>query len=104
MPPVSFAGASTRKILVEPRRFDRYGTLFFLLLFDIDDFNKINDACGHQGGDEVLRRLGRRSLDRVRSLDEAHRVGGEEFAVVRACRDWTMPAASITQCGPCPMP
>ncbi len=70
------------KMLAELSRFDRYATPFSLVLFDIDDFKKINDTCGHQVGDEVLRRLGRLTLDMVRSLDEAYRVGGEEFAVV----------------------
>lgn len=70
------------KMLAELSRFDRYGTPFSLVLFDIDDFKKINDTCGHQVGDEVLHRLGRLTLAMVRSLDEAYRVGGEEFAVV----------------------
>ncbi|WP_029457155.1 sensor domain-containing diguanylate cyclase [Solidesulfovibrio alcoholivorans] len=70
------------KMLAELSRFDRYGTPLSLVLFDIDDFKKINDSCGHQVGDEVLRRLGGLTLAMVRSLDEAYRVGGEEFAVV----------------------
>jgi diguanylate cyclase (GGDEF)-like protein len=70
------------KMLAELSRFDRYATPFSLVLFDIDDFKRINDTYGHQVGDEVLRRLGRLTLDMVRSLDEAYRVGGEEFAMV----------------------
>ncbi len=52
------------------------------MLFDIDDFKKVNDGYGHQVGDEVLRQLGQLALAEVRAVDAAYRVGGEEFAVV----------------------
>ncbi|WP_428564525.1 MAG: sensor domain-containing diguanylate cyclase [Solidesulfovibrio sp. DCME] len=70
------------KMQVELDRFVRYGTPFSLVLFDIDDFKRINDTYGHQLGDEVLRQLGRLTLSMVRSVDEAYRIGGEEFAVI----------------------
>lgn len=70
------------KMVRELSRLDRYGTPFSLILFDIDDFKKINDTYGHTTGDDVLRGLGRLTRDAVRSLDVAYRVGGEEFAVV----------------------
>ncbi|MEA4858358.1 diguanylate cyclase [Solidesulfovibrio sp.] len=70
------------KMLVELDRFVRYGTPFSLVLFDIDDFKRINDTYGHPFGDEVLRRLGYLTLGMVRSVDEAYRIGGEEFALI----------------------
>lgn len=72
----------SEKMQVELERFTRYGASFSLVLFDIDDFKRINDAYGHQVGDEVLRGLGRLTLAAVRSVDEAYRIGGEEFAVI----------------------
>ncbi|HMN45451.1 MAG TPA: GGDEF domain-containing protein [Povalibacter sp.] len=54
-----------------------------LLLIDIDHFKAYNDHCGHQAGDECLRRVAR-SLKRTarRPLDVTARYGGEEFAIV----------------------
>jgi diguanylate cyclase (GGDEF)-like protein len=54
-----------------------------LLLIDIDHFKTYNDRCGHQAGDECLRRVAR-SLTRTarRPLDVTARYGGEEFAIV----------------------
>lgn len=72
----------SEKMQVELERFTRYGAPFSLALFDIDDFKHINDAYGHQVGDEVLRGLGQLTLAAVRSVDEAYRIGGEEFAVI----------------------
>jgi diguanylate cyclase (GGDEF)-like protein len=53
-----------------------------LLLFDLDNFKKINDTEGHPVGDQVLRSVARVALGQVRLGEEAFRVGGEEFAVV----------------------
>ena len=53
-----------------------------LILFDLDDFKKVNDEEGHLVGDEVLREVGRVLMRVVRADDEVFRVGGEEFAVV----------------------
>lgn len=53
-----------------------------ILLFDLDDFKKLNDAFGHNTGDEALRAFAsvlRRSL---RASDYVGRWGGEEFLVV----------------------
>jgi ribonuclease P protein subunit RPR2 len=53
-----------------------------LVLFDLDDFKRINDEKGHVVGDQVLREVGRVLLRAVRADDEVFRVGGEEFAIV----------------------
>lgn len=53
-----------------------------LLITDIDRFKAINDAYGHDGGDEVLREFARRLRKTVRGIDLACRFGGEEFVVV----------------------
>lgn len=53
-----------------------------LVLFDIDHFKGINDACGHEAGDEVLREVVRRTVSVVRPADRLYRFGGEEFVLL----------------------
>ena len=56
-----------------------------VVYFDIDDFKKINDTCGHTCGDYVLNTLG--SVINgigLRPRDLAGRFGGEEFLIVLA--------------------
>ena len=53
-----------------------------VMITDIDRFKSINDAHGHDGGDEVLREFARRLRKNVRGIDLACRYGGEEFVVV----------------------
>ena len=60
----------------------RYGTKFSVLLFDIDRFKDVNDQHGHPAGDAVLRATARLIRDSLREVDFAARYGGEEFAVI----------------------
>lgn len=53
-----------------------------VLMVDIDHFKAVNDTHGHDIGDEVLREMGQRLKNLVRSHDLAARLGGEEFVVV----------------------
>lgn len=53
-----------------------------LVLFDIDNFKRINDDYGHQAGDRVLRELAIVANTAIRSSDALFRWGGEEFAVL----------------------
>lgn len=54
---------------------------FGLIVFDIDNFKKLNDRYGHPAGDEVLKKLSGLVLERVRDIDLAARWGGEEIAI-----------------------
>jgi diguanylate cyclase (GGDEF)-like protein len=68
------------KTLVEESKRD--GRTFALLYIDLDGFKDINDACGHEVGDKVLKEVGNRLQQSVRETDFAARLGGDEFAMV----------------------
>jgi diguanylate cyclase (GGDEF)-like protein len=70
------------ELALEWRRAERVGDPLALILLDIDNFKTINDTQGHQGGDEVLRKVGEVLAASVRQVDLAARYGGEEFAVI----------------------
>lgn len=53
-----------------------------LLLLDLDRFKDVNDALGHQVGDEVLKLISDRLGRSVKEADLVARLGGDEFAVV----------------------
>lgn len=60
----------------------RTGTSFALVMLDLDRFKEINDAFGHQAGDDLLRQVGTRIKEIVRGTDTVARLGGDEFAVL----------------------
>jgi diguanylate cyclase (GGDEF)-like protein len=53
-----------------------------LLMFDIDEFKRVNDICGHAVGDQILVAIAELTSSLVRSSDVVCRLGGEEFAVI----------------------
>jgi diguanylate cyclase (GGDEF)-like protein len=53
-----------------------------LLMMDIDDFKDINDAFGHEVGDEVLKLFAHCITANKRAYDIFGRIGGEEFAML----------------------
>lgn len=66
----------------EMARFKRYGSGVSLILFDVDNFKKINDDFGHRAGDKVLREIGLVVSSAIRECDSLYRIGGEEFAII----------------------
>lgn len=66
----------------EVTRSVRYGISLCVVLFDIDNFKKINDTFGHQTGDVVLKEIAAISQSRAREVDTVGRWGGEEFIVI----------------------
>lgn len=62
--------------------FQRYGSVFSVLMVDVDHFKAINDRLGHLAGDHVLRRIAGIIRSALREVDSVGRYGGEEFLVV----------------------
>ena len=53
-----------------------------LLVFDLDNFKKINDSLGHQIGDAILCQVAQRMLLLGRKQDTVYRLGGDEFSII----------------------
>jgi len=66
----------------EIQRSRRYGVDLALLVIDVDDFKRLNDALGHLMGDRVLRAMADTLRRSVRAFDVCTRFGGEEFAIL----------------------
>ncbi|UJF28435.1 sensor domain-containing diguanylate cyclase [Planococcus sp. 107-1] len=55
---------------------------FSMLVLDIDHFKSINDAFGHQTGDETLKKLAETVQAMLGDKDHCFRYGGEEFVLL----------------------
>lgn len=84
-----FAKAET-----EFNRSIRYKHSLSILLFDIDNFKKINDTYGHQMGDEVLTTFARTVSSLLRESDIFGRYGGDEYIAMLCETDYE--SAKIT--------
>jgi diguanylate cyclase (GGDEF)-like protein len=60
----------------------RYERELSLVLFDLDHFKKVNDTCGHEAGDAVLKTFAGLLQETARKADIICRIGGDEFAVI----------------------
>ena len=56
-----------------------------LLYVDLDQFKVVNDTCGHQAGDRLMRDVTSLLRARVRTQDTIARLGGDEFGILLDC-------------------
>ena len=53
-----------------------------VMYLDLDQFKVINDTCGHQAGDSLLKQITSVLQTRIRTSDTLARLGGDEFGVL----------------------
>lgn len=80
------------RLETERSRMERYGSVFSLILGDVDHFKAINDTFGHQGGDCALRHVADTLRRNLRAEDLCARWGGEEFLML-------LPETDLDQAG-----
>jgi diguanylate cyclase (GGDEF)-like protein/PAS domain S-box-containing protein len=61
------------------------------LYLDLDQFKVVNDTCGHEAGDRLLKQVTSVVQTRIRTTDTLARLGGDEFGVL--LRDCTLETA-----------
>lgn len=60
----------------------RQRTLGAVMVIDVDNFKDVNDALGHDAGDELLKLAASRLKQCLKSDDTIARVGGDEFVIL----------------------
>lgn len=53
-----------------------------IIVFDVDNFKRVNDRYGHLAGDDVLKNVATLFAKEIRIEDTLARIGGEEFCVI----------------------
>jgi diguanylate cyclase (GGDEF)-like protein len=81
-----------QRLKAEISRSERKGLDLIVVLIDVNDFKLINDTCGHQAGDTVLKEFAKRLNHATRGSDLAARWGGDEFMML------------LVDCGPDQLP
>lgn len=56
--------------------------LIAVIFIDMDNFKRVNDICGHQAGDELIKLFANRVSNTLREHDTLARLGGDEFVVL----------------------
>lgn len=62
--------------------FIKNGSIFSVIMIDLDNFKTINDRYGHDVGDDVLKTFSQTLKFSIRTDDLACRLGGDEFFII----------------------
>jgi diguanylate cyclase (GGDEF)-like protein len=73
--------AFTELVEYEMLRSEREELPFSLAYLDLDNFKQVNDSCGHNSGDELLKSIVANIVINLRKTDVVGRLGGDEFAI-----------------------
>lgn len=82
------------------------GSPFALMLIDLDNFKKVNDACSHLVGDKFLAAMAESMREGLGNHGVLYRLGGDEFTVlteIAAIEDEIIPIVNAIRdaaCGP----
>ncbi|MEZ4524324.1 MAG: diguanylate cyclase [Desulfobacterales bacterium] len=68
-----------KETLAYARRDNNEKNIFYM---DLDRFKQVNDAYGHDVGDEILKEVAARLKSTLRETDHICRLGGDEFTVI----------------------
>jgi len=66
----------------EVARCRRYDSDLCMIVWDVDNFKRVNDSYGHAAGDRVLKVIAETLNDSIRETDFLARFGGEEFILL----------------------
>jgi diguanylate cyclase (GGDEF)-like protein len=71
-----------RRLTTQAEELAASGSTAALVLLDLDRFKDVNDALGHNVGDELLKQVASRLREVARDTDLVARLGGDEFALL----------------------
>lgn len=67
------------RLAEELSRYERTGVPLSVVMFDLDQFKRLNDSLGHVGADVVLREVAQVLVNQSRQYTVVARYGGDEF-------------------------
>ena len=70
------------RALEELEKRQHSGQPLAVVVFDVDDFKKVNDVYGHKAGDKALALVAKRLAEGLRETDFVARYGGEEMVAL----------------------